>query len=164
MDITPYLTAVVMLLGILVGTLITPKINQRVSTEYNRKDLLFKKKLEYFEALTETIEENKRMYHQIIGKLENFSNKEIEKIIRELKQKRKNLLIKSSPLYFDTQKFSEKIIHFARIEKDFFQKVEQMEERTNDKDEIIEQLKEDLKKLNAKEREIIIEMKKELSR
>jgi len=164
MDITPYLTAIMAIIGMVIGTLVSPKINQKINAEHNRRDLLFKKKLEYFEKLTETIEENKRMYHQIIGKLGNSSNKEIDKIICELKEKRKNLLVKSSPLYFDTRKFSEVIVHFVRIERNIFQKVEQVKDKKNDKENLIEQLKEDMKKLNIKEREIIIEMRRELGK
>jgi hypothetical protein len=165
MDITPYLTAAIMLLGILVGTLITPKINQKVSAEHNRKDLIFKKKLEYFEKIAEVIESNKRMYHQIIGKLEcSKNNKENEKIIGELKQERKKFFIKSSPLYFDTRKLSEKIIYFVRVEKNIFQKVEQIKESKDGKEEIIEQLKDEVKKLNIKGNEILYEMKKELTK
>jgi xanthosine utilization system XapX-like protein len=162
MDITPYLTAVVMLLGILVGTLITPKINQKVSTEHNRKDLIFKKKLEYFEKIAEVIEENRRMYQQIVGKLTCAkSKKEIKKIIEEVKQTRKKFLIKSSPLYFDTRILSEKIMNFVRIEKNIFYEAEKM---NNSKDEFLETLKENVKRLNIKSNEIICEMKRELSR
>jgi hypothetical protein len=164
-DITPYLTAVVMLLGILVGTLITPKINQKVNTEHNRKDLIFKKKLEYFEKIAEVIESNKRMYHQIIGKLECSKNKkDADKIVEELKQERKKFFIKSSPLYFDIRKLSEKIIFFVRIEKNIFQKIEQIKEDRDEKEDIIEQLKEDVKKLNIKGNEVLYEMKRELAK
>jgi len=160
MDITPYLTAIMAIMGMVVGTLVSPKINQKINMEHNRKDLIFKKKLEYFETLTETIEDNKKLYHQLIGKLENSKN--FKDIAKELKEKRKNLLIKSSPLYFDTQKLSEKIIHFVMIEKNIFQKIEQADK--NNKDETIEQIKDDLKRLNIKEKEIILEMRKELSK
>jgi len=165
MDLTPYLSAIVMLLGLLVGTLITPKISQKVNSEYSKKDLIFKKKFEYFEKIAEIIEENRRMYRQIIGKLEcSKSSKEITKIIEELKQKRKCFLMRSSPLYFDTQRFSEKIIWFVKIEKNIFQKVEQLKEKIVEKEEILEKLKEDVKKLNTKGFEIIVEMKREISK
>jgi len=162
MDITPYLTAVVMLLGILVGTLITPKINQKVNTEHNRKDLIFKKKLEYFEKIAEIIEENRRMYQQTVGKLTYAKNKiEIKKIVEELKQTRKKFLMKSSPLYFDTRILSEKIMNFVRIEKNIFYEVEKID---NNQDEVLENLKENVKRLNSKSNEIICEMKRELSK
>ncbi len=162
MDITPYLTAIMAVIGIAVGTLVSPKINQRINMEHNRKDVIFKKKLEYFEKIAETIEENKRAYQQVVGKIEcSKSNKENKIIIAELKQSRKNFLIKSSPLYFDTKILSEKIINFVRIEKDIFQKIENAEIVS---EEVTWQLKEDLKKLNMKANEIICEMKRELSK
>ena len=163
MDITPYLTAIMAVLGMVVGTLVSPRVNQKVNAEHNKKDLIFKKKLEYFEKIAEIIEENKRMYHQIIGRIEcSKNNKETAKIVEELKQSRKNFLMKSSPLYFDTRILSDKIVNFVRIEKEIFQEIEQIEQ--DKKEEIIEQLKENIKKLNMKANEIICEMKKELSR
>ncbi|MDD5012186.1 MAG: hypothetical protein PHQ66_00865 [Candidatus Nanoarchaeia archaeon] len=163
MDITPYLTAIMAVIGIAVGTLVSPKINQRINMEHNRKDLIFKKKLEYFEKIAETIEENRRMYHQIIGRIEcSKNNKETNEIIAELKQARKNFLIKSSPLYFDTRSLSEKIVNFVRIEKEIFSELEKIKE--SEREKIIGQLKENMKKLNMKANEIICEMKKELSR
>lgn len=150
-------------IGIAVGTLVSPKINQRINMEHNRKDLIFKKKLEYFEKIAETIEENRRMYHQIIGRIEcSKNNKETNEIIAELKQARKNFLIKSSPLYFDTRSLSEKIVNFVRIEKEIFSELEKIKE--SEREKIIGQLKENMKKLNMKANEIICEMKKELSR
>lgn len=163
MDFTPYLTSIMAILGMVVGTLVSPKINQKVNAEHNKKDLIFRKKLEYFEKIAETIEENKRMYQQIIGKIEcSKNNKETNKIIEELKQTRKNFLMKSSPLYFDTQRLSEKIKDFVRIEKEIFREIELIEK--DKEEEAIEKLKENIKKLNQKANEIICEMKKELSR
>jgi len=165
MDFTPYLTAVIMLLGILVGTLISPRIQHRVGVEYNRKDLIFQRKLKYFENIIETIEKNKKVYSNIIYKIESETKLKIDKIIEELKRDRKKFFIMASPLYFNTKIFSEKIIHFVRIEKDIFNKMLQLKETNKDgKEEIIEQLKSNLKKLNKKGAEILYEMKKELTR
>jgi hypothetical protein len=162
-DITPYLTAIMAIIGIAVGTLVSPRVNQRVNAEHSRKDLIFRKKLEYFEKIADTIEENKRLYHQIIGKIEcSKNNKETSQIIEDLKQTRRNFLIKSSPLYFDTRSLSEKIVDFVRIEKEIFREIEKIKE--DKKEEAIEQLKENIKKLNMKANEIICEMKRELSK
>jgi hypothetical protein len=162
-DITPYLTAIMAIIGIVVGTLVSPKINQKVNAEHNKKDLIFRKKLEYFEKIAETIDENRRMYHQVIGKIECSKNKkETNQIIEELKQTRRNFLMKSSPLYFDTRSLSEKIVNFVKIEKEIFLEIEEIEK--DKKEGTIEQLKENIKKLNVKANEVIIEMKKELSK
>lgn len=166
MDFTPYITAAIMLLGILVGTLISPKIQHRVGREYGKKDLLFKKKLEYFEKIIETIEKNKRMYHQTICRIEEAKNKkEMEKIIEESKKNRKNFLIMASPLYFDTRKFSEKIINFVRIEKNIFNQMDKLKTKNKTEQEKgIERLEEGLRLLNNKGKDILIEMRKELSK
>lgn len=165
MELAPYLTSIMAILGMVVGTLISPKINQRVNTLYNRKDFLFKKKFEYFEKIAETLEDNKRMYQKIIGKVESSKKeKDIQKIITELKNERRNFLIKSSPLYFDTRGFSEKIIDFVRIEKNIFQNIEQLKKEKTKRDEILEQLKGNVKRLKSKGNEVLYEMKKELFR
>ncbi len=165
-DFTPYLTAVIMLLGILVGTLISPRIQHRMGTEYSRKDLIFKKKLEYFESVIQTIEKNKRIYHNLICKIEDSrTNSQIDKCIEELKKDRKKFFVMASPLYFNTKTVSEKIVHFVRIEKDIFNKMSQLKEADKEeKERIIEQLKGNLENLNKKGAEILYEMKKELSR
>jgi len=154
-----------MLLGILVGTLISPRIQHKMGVEYNRKGLIFQKKLEYFEDIIKTIEKNKKLYSNLIHKIESEKKLKVDKIIEELKEGRKKFLVMASPLYFNTRIISEKIIHFVKIEKEIFNKISQLKETDEDaKDEIIEQLKNNLKKLSKKGEEILYEMKKELSR
>lgn len=167
MDITPYLTAVVMLLGILVGTLISPRIQHRVGVEYNRKDLIFQRKLKYFESIIEAIEVNKKMYYNLIRRLEEAkTNSEINKVMEELKKNRKKFFTSASSLYFNTKILSEKIIRFVRIEKDIFNRIPQLKDKKSkeEKENIIEQLKSNLKNLNKRGEEIVYEMKKELAR
>ena len=166
MDFTPYLTAGIMLLGILVGTLISPKIQHRMGTEYNRKNLIFQKKLEYFEYIMRVVEENKKMYHNLIHKIEDSKTKsQMGRIPEELKENRKKFLITSSSLYFNTKIFSEKIINFVRIEKEIFDEISRLNRPDKEiKEEIIENLKDNLKRLNKKGEEILYEMKKELAR
>jgi len=165
-NFTPYLTAIVMLLGIIVGTIISPRIQHRMGVEHNRKDLIFQRKLKYFENTLETIEKNKKMYYNLIHKIEDSKkNSEINKVIEELKKERKKFFIMASPLYLNPKVFSEKIIHFVRIEKDIFNKIAQIKEASKEeKEEIIEHLKNNLKNLNKKGEEILYEMKKELIR
>ena len=90
MDFTPYLTAAIMLLGILVGTLISPRIQHRVGMQHSRKDVIFQRKLKYFESIAETIEKNKKLYNSLIFKIEDSkTKKQIEEILEELKKERK---------------------------------------------------------------------------
>ncbi|MCK9595623.1 hypothetical protein M0R19_00335 [Candidatus Pacearchaeota archaeon] len=118
------ITAIIGIVGILLGTLIAPRVNHNLGARYNRKDLLFKRKLEYFEKIVDTIEKNKRMYNQTIGKIEfSKDKKEIKKVVEELKQSRKNFLIMASPLYFDVRALSERIVRFVRVEKEIFNRI-----------------------------------------
>jgi hypothetical protein len=134
--------------------------------EYSRRDLIFKRKLDYFEKILETIEKNKKVYDLAIKKIESSKNKmEIKNVLNELKQNRKNFMAMSSPLYFDVKNISERIIRFVRVEKEIFDRVSSL--KNKDKKELpilIEQLKENIKRLNQRGDEILIEMKKELSR
>lgn len=164
-DFTPYLTAGIMLIGIVVGTIISPRISHKIGTEFSRRDLIFKKKLEYFEKIIETIDKNKKVYNDSICKLENVKGKkEVEKIMENIKQNRRNFSRMASPLYFNTQNLSEKIIHFVRIEKNIFNLISELKNNPTQQEEVIEKLKEDLKKLYKQGNEILLEMKKELSR
>ncbi len=168
MDFTPYLSAAIMLLGILVGTLISPKIQHRMGTEYNRKNIIFQKKLEYFEYIMKSVEKNKKLYHNLIHKIEDSKTKsQINNILDELKENRKKFLIMSSSLYFNTRIFSEKITLFVKIEKDIFNEIFELKGTGNNinkekKEETLESLKENLKRLNKKGEEILSEMKKQL--
>jgi hypothetical protein len=166
MDFTPYLTAGIMLLGILVGTLISPKIQHRMGTEYNRKNLIFQKKLEYFEYILRVVEENKKMYHDLIHKVRDSRTKsQTERIMKELKENRKKFLIMSSSLYFNTKIFSEKVINFVRIEKEMFNEIPRLKEADKRiQEEIIENLEDNLRRLSKKGEEILYEMKKELAK
>lgn len=158
------LTAIVGLVGVLLGALVGPFMNHRLSVRYNRRDLIFRRKLEYFEKISETLEQNKRRYHNAIGRIEFVKdNKEINLVIEELKQNRKNFLILSSPLYFNTRVFSQKIVEFVNIEKDIFNRILNIKEG-KDKDTEIQKLKDNMQELNRKSQEITLEMRKELTR
>ena len=166
MDFTPYLSAGIMLLGILVGTLISPKVQHKISGEYSRKDLIFQRKLKYFEYVVETIEKNKKLYSNLIFKIENSRKKfQVTEIIDELKNERKRFSVMSSSLYFNPKNLSEKIVHFVKIEKDIFNEISRLTGADKKiKEEIIEHLTEHIKRLNKKGGEILYEMKRELAR
>lgn len=159
------LTAIVGLLGVLLGALVSPYMNNRLNARYSKVGLMFERKLEYFEKVIETMEKNRKMYTNAVCKIENMKKiSQIEKIIDEIKKERKNFQKTASPLYFNTQKISEKIIYFVRIEKNIFILISELKEHKDKKESIIERLKEDLRKLNKKGNEILVVMKKELSR
>lgn len=168
-DITSYLTALVMLLGIIVGTIISPRVTHKIGAEQSRKDIIFKKKLEYFEKIVQTMEYNKKLYRNVLGKISAAKNDvEIQKLLDEIKKERKSFSMMSSPLYFnakDFRIFSEKITNFVRIEKQFFNIISDIIGKDrNKKEKLTKVLEEGMKKLNSKENEIILEMKKGILR
>ena len=158
------LTAVVGLLGVLVGTLIGPYINHKLNLKNTRKDIIFKRKLEYFEKLSESIENNIRTYRNSITEAESARKQKLKEIYEKIKQERKNFLIMASPLYFNIQNLSEKIISFVDIEKEIFKEFEKLAKLNNEsqKEKTISNLKEKLKNLVDFGNRIVYEMKKEL--
>lgn len=158
------LTAMVGLVGIILGALMGPLMNHRIGLRYSRRDLIFKRKLEYFEKIVETIEKNKKIYNNSISKIESSkTNSQINLIINELKQNRQNFFVMASPLYFNVKIFSDRIIEFVAIEKDILDKISEIKDNKN-KDKKIQEIKKDLEALNRKSQEIIIDMKRELAK
>ena len=154
------LTALVGLFGVMVGTLIGPYVNHKLNLKNTRKDLLFKRKLEYFEKITENLEQNLRLYKNSIGEAE-FSKNGLQKILSKLKEKRKNYLILASPLYFNISNLSNRITDFVEAEKIIFEYFPKLKNKKQ-KDIIIKELKDKLKELIILRDKIIFEMKKEL--
>jgi hypothetical protein len=164
MDLTPYMGAIVGVTGIIVGALISPRVTHQIGAEHSKKELIFRKKLEYFESILGIIERNTKTYKYIIKKIDiSKNNKEIRKLVQELKQKREHFLIMSSPLYFDIKKISEVIIRFVRVEKEIFNRASLLETSKNKKASM-EALKNLLEILNKRGNDILIEMRKELNR
>jgi hypothetical protein len=163
-DLLSNVTAIIMLIGILVGTLINPRVTHRISAEHSRKDLIFRKKLEYFENILGIIERNTKMYKHIIKRIEvSKSDKEIKKLVEEMKKRREHFLVMSSPLYFDIRKISETIIRFVRVEKEVFNRASLLETSKNKKASV-EELKNLLEILKKRGSDILIEMRKELKK
>lgn len=69
----------------------------------------------------------------------------------------------ASPLYFDTRKFSSKIINFVEIEKEIFNKISNIK-NNKEKSKIIGGLRKDLERLNNLSSWTIMDMKKELAK
>jgi hypothetical protein len=160
------LTTLFGLTGVLVGSLIGPLINHRIAREYNKKGLIFNKKIEYFEKVLLAVEENKKMYHLAIKKIEaQQDSKKVKEIIEDFKKNRKHFFIMASPLYFNTRYLSDKIVRFVRVEKSIFDRFSALE-KVNKKDlpRCIEQLNQNFSLLEKRGEEILIEMRKELVR
>lgn len=159
---TSLLTILVGILGIFFGTLISPYINHKLTQRYNRKDLFFKKKLEYFERIAECTERNIRTYRNSIRGI-GQNRKKIEGILKKIKEERKNFLILSSPLYFETIKLSKLILEFTNIEKRIFADFEELTNKNIGK-KIIHDLEKRLEILKKIGNRIIWEMKREIKK
>jgi hypothetical protein len=160
--ITPF----VGLMGVIIGAVISQYFNHKLGSKTVRADIFFKKKLEYFEKIAETIEKNIRIYKNSILSIKEAKDKaEVKEIIKVLKKDRENFLIKASPLYFNIKNFSGSIIDFVEAEKAIFEKIENIDKtkKISDKREI-EVLIQRLDKLKYHGSLIISKMKKELKR
>lgn len=152
------------IIGVLIGASIGPLVNHQLTTRYSKKDLIFKRKLDYFEKVLDVIEKNSKLYKQQIRKLESSKDsKEIKKIVEEMKKERKHFFVMSSPLYFDVTKISKGIVRFVKIEKDIFNRISSLEKiNEKEKEVLVEQLKRMLIILEKRGSDILFEMKKEL--
>lgn len=162
---TGLLTVLVALMGVLFGTLISPYLNHRLNLRTSRRDLFFKRKLEYFEKIAENIDFNIRIYKNSISKLEEERNiKILKQELKKIKEERKNFRISSSPLYFDTHEIARRIKEFAELEKRIFLDLEKLIELKEIKKEIILDLERKLEELKITGTWIILEIKRELAK
>lgn len=160
---TGLLTVVVGVLGIFLGTMLSPYLNHRLNQKYNREDIFFRKKLEYFEKITESMESNIRLYHASVHKLENISKKdEISKIVGGLREERKKFLIMSSPIFLNSNKLAKDIESFTKTEKDIFITFKRLLNKEIHKDAAEIDLKEKFINLRKIANNILTAMKKEL--
>ena len=151
------LTAIAAFLAVFFGSFIGPYINHRLSLRHARKDMLFKRKLEYFEKIAETIENNIKNYKIAVKELK--SKKKIDRIIKKLKEERKNFIVKSSPLYFDPSILADKIRYFVNLEKNIFM---EFESSTQEEEDMIEIIDHNLRKLKIVGNNIMASMREEL--
>jgi mRNA-degrading endonuclease HigB of HigAB toxin-antitoxin module len=159
------LTAVVGFIGVLVGTLIGPYINHKLSLKSIRKDIIFKRKLEYFEKMAENIEKNIRTYRNALREAESCKKQQLKNVNEKLKEERKNFLIMASPLYFNINGLSQKIISFVEVEKEIFREFEKLSNvSSKEQKEALKSIEDKLKKLTMLGNEAVYQMKKELGK
>lgn len=153
-------SSVIGMFGVVVGAVISNYFNQKIARQSARKDIVFKKKIEYFERILECIDSNIELYKNSIRLIEhNYSTKQVSKVINDLKLKRKRFEIKNSPLYMDIRKMSGKIIQFVDKEKSIFFYLEGMKENKIAKERAIYQLNLDLEKLKEVGGQIVLIMR-----
>jgi hypothetical protein len=123
-------TALIGVMSAVFGAVIGYYFNQQLSLRNARKDIIFKRKLEYFENLAETMEINLKMYKNASVSIKlKSSKKNVANILREMKENRKNFKIMASPLYFNVRSISRKIIDFVNAEKEIFTKFQNLEKK-----------------------------------
>ncbi|MBI2043025.1 hypothetical protein HYT25_01410 [Candidatus Pacearchaeota archaeon] len=160
---TTIVTLIIGFLGIILGTFLSPYLNHRLNAKYERREIFFKKKLEYFEEIAKNLEENIKIYKNIMGGTTEIKNKkEFVKILNELKKRRRKFRIMASPLYFNTNLLAEKVLRFINLEKRIFTGLKKMIESGIADEKITSDLKAVLDELKKTGSEVINEMKKEL--
>lgn len=159
------ITALVGLVGVIFGTLIGHYFNHQLNLRNSKKDILFKKKLEYFEKLAGTIEMNIKVYKNSLNAIKSAKTKrETKKLILEMKENRKNFKIMASPLYFNIKSLSERIVYFVNIEKDIFNMFEEIKMNEKIREDKLLVLEEKVDNLRNCANSILNEMKAELKK
>lgn len=157
-------TTMIGMMGVVLGAILSNYVNSKVALNNSRKDILFKKKLEYFENIIQAIEKNTKLYRYSLREIERKSNKKkAASIIKKLKHERKSFDAKTSPLYVDTRLFSDKIRYFVSIEKIIFSSFEELTKRDDEWLQPIENLRKNIKILIHSGNELIFQMRKNLT-
>jgi hypothetical protein len=157
---TAFTTTLIGMMGVVMGAIVSNYFNTRLTLRNSRRDIIFKKKLEYFEGIIKCIENNTKLYLNSLREAEKKLNPEtIQKIIKELKEKRRKFDANTSPLYIDTRILSQKIKTFVNIEKKIFYSFEKIIEPESNKNELVKSIKDDITILTKKGDELIFEMR-----
>lgn len=156
-------TIIVGLLGMLIGTFISPYLNRRLNTKFQKRDIFFSKKLEYLESIAISIEDNVKIYHNSICQLNDKRNQILaKKLFNKIKKERKKFFIRASPIYFSTIVISNKIRNFTQTEKSIFYDFEKIIKERKVSDSMMTGLRLKLEKIKKIGSEIINEAKMEL--
>jgi len=159
------LTVVVGMLGIVLGTFLSPYLNNRLNIHSRRKELFFNKRLEYFEEIAKNMESNIKMYNNHLSQFRITKNKkELNRILGRLKEERKKFHVSASPLYFDTRKLSKRIIIFINFEKRIFFDINQLSKSRDFNEKIVNDIELNLERLKKAGTEVIHQIKKEIYR
>jgi len=150
-------STIIGMIGVVIGAIISNYFNQKIARESARKDMIFRKKMDYFEGITECIGSNIKLYQNTIKEAERNNN--IRKIISSMKKNRKKFRIMSSPLYINTKIISHLVREFVSIEKRIFFCFEEMKKKRN----MLEELKITLHELKAKGNIIASYLKEKLN-
>ena len=158
------LTTMIGMLGVIVGAVISNYFNQRIVRKSARKDIIFKKKMEYFEKVVNCVEKNTELYSNYTKSIEK-NTKNPKKVLDKVKRERQNFDIMTSPLYLDVKPISNRIKQFVNSEKKAFLYFERLKNsKGEEREEIIRGLKINQKELEIIGERIIQQLRNELSK
>lgn len=153
------------LVGVIIGATINNYFNHKIARQSAKKDIIFKKEIEYFEKIVETIEKNIELYKKSLKKLEhNSSKKDIGDILKNLKKERRKFEVMTSPLYLDVRPIVSGIRHFVAVEKMIFSYFDKMNGKDYPKQELIIRLNLNIIELQKVGNSIIFLLREHLMR
>jgi hypothetical protein len=156
-------TTLIGMLGVVVGAIVSNYVNQRVAARTARKDLFFKKKVEYFDRVVGVIEHNIKLYTLWRKKLEvSYRPSEVKRALSALKKERAKFDVSTSSLYVYVDAFSRDIKRFVALEKQIFVIMERL--TSDNYGHGLDSLRERIHELQRVGRTIIATMRAELLR
>ncbi len=158
-----FATTMIGMIGVVLGAIVSNYVNQRIALKSGRRDIIFKKKMSYFEGIVKCIEDNTKLYLNSIREIEKKTKRKIVlKLLKKLKENRKKFNAETSPLYIDTRIFSKQIKSFVSTEKIIFAAFENLEKMPEERINILKSLKVNIKILIKKGNTLISEMREYL--
>ena len=148
--------------GVVIGAIISNYFNQKIAAKSARRGLVFNKKIEYFEDITETLKNNLKLYRNSIKEYEK--TRKAKKILEKLKAGRKKFDIKNSQIYLDTRSISKKIKQFVINENNIFKSFENVEKNNEDKEILIKLAKNSMKNLEKISNSLVDYMRAEIEK
>lgn len=156
-------TTFIGMFGVAIGAIISNYVNQRIAARSARRELFFKKKVDYFDRTVTCIEKNVKLYTLLKKKLESkVTPLLVANALKTLKKERTKFDPLSSALYFDIQMFSRDIKHFVALEKQLFALFGRL--TPENQEEIFSSLRHILHHLETTGQSIIIKMRNSLNR
>src|SRR3989344_7766059 len=142
------LTTLIGMLGVVIGAIISNYFNNKIAAKSARRDMIFRKKTEYFEKTVECIEKNIKIYKNSAREAEkNAKKEEINRIIHKLRENRAKFDVMASRLYVNSENMAGMIKKFVNIEKMIFLYFEKLKEK-EDEAEALRSIRNSLKELD----------------
>lgn len=160
--------------GALIGSIIAPYFTHRYSLkkldthhkrkiEYLKEETFFKRKLNYFERITEAIEDNILFCDFAINHIKNCEKEEDWRKVKAMLENSKILQMQGSPLYSDNlKKTAIGIVKYLRAWEELIKVTRKMPKTKNERKNLIEHIKKIREKMMSSGKETVEQMRKEL--